>query len=123
MRGWVLAEQRQGEEGITQMRQGMVAFRDTGAEVFRSYFLALLAEACGKTGQAEEGLTVLIEALAAVDKNGERWYEAELYRLKGELTLQQFQVPGFKFRKIKNQKLPIPNLQPPIPKRKPKRVF
>ena len=40
-------------------------------------------------GQAEEGLTVLAEALAVVDKTGERFYEAELYRLKGELTLQQ----------------------------------
>ncbi len=51
-------------------------------------FLALLAEAYGKAGQVEEGLTVLAEALAAVDKNGERMYEAELYRLKGELSLQ-----------------------------------
>ena len=54
---------------------------------WRSYFLALLAEAYGKAGQAEEGLTVLAEALARVDKTGERFYEAELYRLKGELTL------------------------------------
>ena len=47
------------------------------------YFLALLAEAYGKVGQVEEGLTVLAEALAVVDKTGERFYEAELYRLKG----------------------------------------
>jgi predicted ATPase len=49
----------------------------------------LLAEAYGKAGQAEDGLATLAEALAVVDKNGERFYEAELYRLKGELTLQQ----------------------------------
>jgi predicted ATPase len=51
------------------------------------YFLALLAEAYGRGGQAEEGLSVLDEALAAVQKTGERWWEAELYRLKGELIL------------------------------------
>ena len=39
------------------------------------------------------GLSVLAEALAQVDKTGERFYEAELYRLKGTLTLQS-QVPG-----------------------------
>jgi len=64
----------------------------------QSYFLALLAEAYGKGGQAEEGLHVLAEALAHVDKTGERYYEAELYRLKGELTLQQLKVQGSKFK-------------------------
>jgi predicted ATPase len=58
----------------------------------------LLAEAYGKRGQAEEGLTVLAEALGVVDKNEERFYEAELYRLKGTLTLQQFQVQSSKFK-------------------------
>jgi len=40
-------------------------------------------------GQPEAGLTVLTEVLALVDKTGVRWYEPELYRLKGELLLQQ----------------------------------
>ena len=96
-RGWALAVQGQ-EEGIAQIRQGLAALRATGGEVSRPYFLALLAEAYGKVGQAEEGLTALAEALAQVDKTGERYYEAELYRLKGQLTLQKFQVPSSKFR-------------------------
>ena len=54
------------------MHQGLAAWRATGAEMGRPYFLALLAEAYGKAGQGEEGLTVLAEALAAVDKTGER---------------------------------------------------
>jgi predicted ATPase/class 3 adenylate cyclase len=87
-RGWALAEQGQAEEGIQQIHQGMAAVRATGTELFRPYYLALLAEAYGKTGQIEEGLTALAEALAAVDRTGERMYEAELYRLKGTLTLQ-----------------------------------
>ena len=114
MRGWALAEQGQGEEGIAQIRQGLAAYRATGAELDRPHFLALLAEAYGKVGQVEEGLTVLAEALAAVDKTGERVDEAELYRLKGELTLQRSQ--GQKPRK---SKLPIPNRV----RKKLKRVF
>ena len=86
--GWVLVEQGQGKEGVAQMRQGLNAFRGTGAEVTQPYYLALLAEAYGKVEQAEDGLTALAEALEAVDRTGERYYEAELYRLKGELTLQ-----------------------------------
>ncbi|MBI3301053.1 MAG: AAA family ATPase, partial [Deltaproteobacteria bacterium] len=97
LRGWALAVQGQ-EEGIVQMRQGLAAWRATGAEVTQPYILALLAETYGKIGQTEEGLNALAEALATVDKTGERFYEAELYRLKGELTLQQFQVSGSKFQ-------------------------
>ncbi|MBI3799046.1 MAG: AAA family ATPase [Deltaproteobacteria bacterium] len=88
LRGWALAEQGWGEEGIAQMRQSLAANRAIGAELGRTYLLALLAEAYGKAWQTEEGLTVLLEALAAVENTGERDYEAELYRLKGELTLQ-----------------------------------
>ena len=69
------------------MRQGLAASRATGARVGWPYILALLAEAHGKVGQTEEGLTVLAEALDVVNKTGERFYEAELYRLKGELLL------------------------------------
>ena len=87
MRGWALAVQGQGAEGIAQIHQGMVAFRAAGAELGRPRDLALLAEACGEAGQTEEGLTVLVEALAVVDKTGERYWEAELYRLKGKLLL------------------------------------
>jgi predicted ATPase len=71
------------------MRQGLAAFRATGAELNGPYFLALLAEAYGKAGQTQEGLTVLSEALNVVDKTLGRNHEAELYRLRGELTLQQ----------------------------------
>ena len=56
------------------------------------FFLILLAEAYGKAGQTEEGLATLAEALTVVDKSGERFYEAELYRLKGELTLHKSRV-------------------------------
>ena len=92
LRGWALAEQGQGEEGIAQMRQGLAATRTAGQELGRPWVLALLAEAYGKVGQVEEGLRVLAEALAVSDSTGERVYEAELYRLMGELTLQKLSV-------------------------------
>ncbi len=63
-RGWALAEQGQSEEGIAQVRKGMEAWRATGAESRWPYFLTLLAEAYGKAGRPEAGLTLLAEALA-----------------------------------------------------------
>jgi predicted ATPase len=87
LRGWTLVEQGQAAEGIVQIRQGLAAWQTAGQELGRPSFLAMLAEACGKAGQTEAGLAVLAEALAVVEKTGQRDCEAELYRLKGELLL------------------------------------
>jgi predicted ATPase len=87
LRGWALAEQGQGEAGLAQMREGLATYGTTGAQVLRPYFLALVARAYGAGGQLEEGRTALAEALMAVAKTGERFYEAELYRLQGALLL------------------------------------
>jgi DNA-binding winged helix-turn-helix (wHTH) protein/predicted ATPase len=92
MRGFALAEQGQSEEGVALMRQGLDAHRATGAEIARPINLARLAEVYGKVGQVEEGLRVLAEALAVVDSTGQRVYEAEVHRLRGELTLAQSSV-------------------------------
>jgi len=89
LQGWTLAIAGQAEAGITDMRQGLDTLQAMGTEIQRSHWLALLAEAQASAGQAEEGLKVLAEALALVEKTGERYYEAELYRLKGELLLIQ----------------------------------
>jgi predicted ATPase len=97
MRGGALAAQGQGEEGIAHLRQGMAAWRAAGSEVGRTHYLAFLAEAYGKVGQTAEGLNVLAEALACVHTTGERCWEAELYRLKGELLLQSG-VQSLEFR-------------------------
>src|SRR5262249_50316193 len=89
LRGWALAHQGQAREGIEQMHQSLTALRATGGEGMRPYFLALLAEAYGTMGQPAAGRAVLAEALTLADKTGERWYESELYRLKGALLVQQ----------------------------------
>jgi len=96
LRGWALAEQGQGKEGIMQLQQSLLVWQTLSAELSRSVDLTLLAKAYGKVGQTEEGLATVAEALAHVHSSGERIYEAELYRLKGELTLQQFNVQGSK---------------------------
>jgi hypothetical protein len=93
----------------------MDTYQATEGEIARTYFLALLAEAYGKVGQAEacpersrrEGLTLLAEALATVDKSGERMYEAELYRLKGELLRQKAKACPELSRRGKNQKAKV----------------
>ncbi len=113
LRGWALTEQGQGEEGIVQIRQGLAAWQATGTELWRSYFLALLAEACGKVGQAKEGLTVLAEALTAMDKSQARLWEAELYRLKGKLSLKSRQVKANPEFEVRSRQSPAPNAQPP----------
>ncbi|MBI3756566.1 MAG: AAA family ATPase [Deltaproteobacteria bacterium] len=89
LRGWALTLQGEGEKGIAQLKQGITAHRAMGAELGVTWFLAMLAEAYAARGQVEDGLHVLTEALDMVDKKGERAYEAELYRLKGELLLAQ----------------------------------
>jgi predicted ATPase len=96
--GWALAAQERVKEGIAKIQQGMAAYQATGAGVTRLYDCALLAEASGKGGQVEEGLTVLAAALTGVNSKGNRFYEAELYRLKGQLTLQKFQASSSKFQ-------------------------
>jgi predicted ATPase len=88
-----LIEQGQSEAGIAQMRQGKADYNAAGSEMGHPYQLALLANGYGKMGQAEEGLVLLAEALETVDRTGERYYEAEIHRLKGEL-LQQAEEGG-----------------------------
>jgi predicted ATPase len=90
--GWVLAIQGEEEKGVAQIRQGLAAIRALRAEINRPTCLAWLAEAHHRTGRVEEGLSTLDEALEVVCHTEERWYEAELYRLKGELLLQSRQV-------------------------------
>jgi predicted ATPase len=95
MRGWAVAAQGgaprggqgQGDDGISQIQQGLAAWRATGAEGVRPYYLPLQAEASAQMGQVEAALTLLAEALAVANDTGERRWEAELHRLKGEVLL------------------------------------
>jgi predicted ATPase len=123
LQGQVLAEQGKGEEGLALILQGLTAHKATGADHRRPRFFSALAWVYRKIGQPEEGLAQLATAFAVMSNTGERQWEAELYRLKGELTLQ-LETRGWRLetgRKIsqkskgKNQKSKIPNPQPLTP--------
>ena len=89
MRGWALVVQAQREEGRIQIQQGLSTFQETGTKCFLPYFNALVAEAEVRMGHIEDGLRVLTQALHMVNTTGERWWEAEIHREKGELILLQ----------------------------------
>jgi predicted ATPase/class 3 adenylate cyclase len=87
LRGWALSAQGRVAEGRQQLCQGMAAWRATGAELTRPWYLAQLAEACWQDGQGREGLQALTEAFTLVHTTEERWWEAEMHRLRGALLL------------------------------------
>ncbi|HEX4947200.1 MAG TPA: AAA family ATPase [Blastocatellia bacterium] len=88
LKGWTLAAQDNLAEGIAQIRQGLASARLIKAELYHPYFLCLLAEAQSKSGQSEEGFAALDEAQRFIEKNEERYWEAEVSRLRGELLLR-----------------------------------
>jgi len=88
-RGWVKVKSGEVTEGVHLLRRGLDAFRATGTKVHVPYFTALLAAACDIAGHIEEASTLLDDALQMVDRTGERWFAAELNRLKGQLLLRQ----------------------------------
>jgi len=87
LRGWALADQGQLEAGIDLMREGLADYLATGAKLGQSHFLALLAEAYGRIGRIDTGMSALAEAKAMAEATGEHYSEAELHRLEGELVL------------------------------------
>jgi predicted ATPase len=93
LRGWALVAQKHGQdatmEGMKQIRQGQATAQAMGAKLACPQTLALLAEAHEAQGQTEEALRLVTEALLVVATTGERWCEAELLRLKGELLRKQ----------------------------------
>jgi predicted ATPase len=117
LQGWALVERaaqsgarEQREAGLRQLREGLATVRAMEAEIWVPLFLSAVAQGYGQSGQAEDGLRVVAEALAMVEKNDERWNEADLYRLKGELTLQkEFNVPF----KVPSYRSPTPDIWSP----------
>jgi predicted ATPase len=83
--GWAKVEPGTVEEGIAQLRYGLGAQSDLAAEALRPLALSQLAVASGKLGQTDDAFALVAEALAAAERSGERHWEAEIYRLKGEL--------------------------------------
>ena len=85
--GWALAVQGHQKQGITTMHQSLATWQASGVETHIPDFLASIAEIYGKRGQIQEGLQTITKALNLIKKTEERWWEAEIYRLKGELLI------------------------------------
>jgi predicted ATPase len=87
VRGWARIGQGDLEDAAEEVRKGLGAWQRTGAQLMRPHFLALLAEGCAPAGPDDLGLRLLDEALAVSESTGDRYYQSELYRLKGERLL------------------------------------
>ena len=113
MKGWALTELNRSEEGITMIRKGIAAWEKTRAELQLPLFLTLLAQAYQRAGQYTLALQTLDSALSVVTRTGERAYDAELTRRKGELCLvlgkETGAVGGQEFGEPAKQKHPSDN--------------
>jgi predicted ATPase len=90
--GWTKVKNGDGAKGFSLLRDGLAAYRATGGETYMPHHIDLLARACEITGQIDEAVILLNNALQIVERTGERWFAAELNRHKGELLLRQGHV-------------------------------
>lgn len=106
VRGWALAQQGGMEEGIAQLRYAMSSWHEIGTDIAQMHILVRLAEAYKMGGRYAEGLRALHEARSMKDQNEARYYEAELYRLTGELLLHASSVA--------DTATPLASVSPPV---------
>ena len=88
-----LAMQGQGEAGMAEVCQGIAAYRATGAALLVPYYCTLLADVAAHLGHTADGLQALTEAHTLVEQQEERWWEAEVCRLRGVVLLRQTGTP------------------------------
>jgi predicted ATPase len=92
LRGWASAQQGEFEKGIAEMLAGLEKERATGARLYESYTLTLVADACIKNERYAQAVQYLEQAKSRLDqKNSERFYAAEVYRLLGQTYLRSHQ--------------------------------
>ena len=93
MRGWALAMQDKSEEGVLELQRGIAAWRATGAGATLPFYCTMQAEAFDLLGKTKDGLQRLDEAQTLMEQTEERWWEAEIYRLRGALLLRHSMAP------------------------------
>ena len=84
----------EAKAAVTLMRQGLDAYRATGATLWSAYFASLLGEALEQDAKSGEALGLLGDQIAVVEETGELWCAAELHRRRGQLLLKGT-VPDF----------------------------
>lgn len=135
LQGWALVMLDKSDEGIALMQAGLKQQQAAGVGIGEGSYRLMLADVYRKTDQLESALQTLTDAVTAIEQTGERTFEAEVYRLQGELTLQKFHVSGSTFQvenspkskvqspqeeetgkwELSSGSLPSPNLQSQIP--------
>ena len=85
--GWARAASGKRDEGIAEMHRGLAAKQAGGAQIKVPYYLGVLAAAYARARRPVEALPLLTDAFERVEETGERWFEAELHRRKGEVVL------------------------------------
>jgi len=85
--GCVCALTGRASDAVEMITSGMVEFRSTGATYFVPYYLSCLAKAHAELRQFDAARRAIGESIAALEATGERWWEAEVYRIAGEIAL------------------------------------
>ena len=87
-KGCVLAQSGKASEAIQMITSGITMYRSTGSRLYLPIFLSHLSKAYGELGQFDQAWRYTGEAMAAVETTKERWYEAEIHRVTGEIALK-----------------------------------
>ena len=91
--GWALGEQGESEKGLAILQRGVAALQAMRAGIWFPFRCTMLAEVLDLAGKTKGALQSLAEARTTMDQTQERWWEAEVYRLQGELLWRHAMVP------------------------------
>jgi predicted ATPase len=87
LRGWIFALTGKAADAVDMMNAGIAASRSTGATAYAPWYPANLATAHAELGRFDEATRCIGEAIATADTTGEKWYEADIHRIAGEIAL------------------------------------
>jgi predicted ATPase len=83
--GWARRRADECKAGLEAMQHAIAVLRDQGVGLFLPFLATLLAEAQGEAGEVERALACIDETIAEIERGGQRWCEAESYRVRGLL--------------------------------------
>jgi class 3 adenylate cyclase/predicted ATPase len=89
VKGWALVQVTKANDGVHQIREAVKVLSESRVRIWLTFFLATLAEAYGRAERIEDGLNTAAQGLELVEQSGEYCWEAELYRVRGELLLKR----------------------------------
>ena len=87
VQGCALAEAGEGSDAVHQITSGIAALRSTGATWTLPSWLSYLGKSNADLCQLDDAWCCISEAIVAVEKTKERWWEAEIYRTAGKIAL------------------------------------